>query len=161
MWWSCLRDERHTQGGADHLLYALVDELVAQFMPVVEKIDDEIRRLVDRMIDVMVEKKGVGLAAPQIGLGIRLAVIDVTSGKNPEAKLVLATNMDGRASPLRPVPVRTTRPGGTPGAAPIAVTSFWQQVAFEFVASGSSTSGRFRKTGTSDMPAIGTWTARM
>jgi len=34
--------------------------------------------------------QGVGLAAPQIGLGIRVAVIDVSSGKNPEAKLVLA-----------------------------------------------------------------------
>jgi peptide deformylase len=32
----------------------------------------------------------VGLAAPQIGIGKRLAVIDVTVGKNPEAKIVLA-----------------------------------------------------------------------
>jgi peptide deformylase len=33
---------------------------------------------------------GVGLAAPQIGLSLRLAVVDVTGGKNPEAKIVLA-----------------------------------------------------------------------
>jgi peptide deformylase len=32
----------------------------------------------------------VGLAATQIGLHTRLAVVDVSSGKNPEAKLVLA-----------------------------------------------------------------------
>ena len=32
----------------------------------------------------------MGLAAPQIGLAMRLAVIDVSLGKNPEAKLVLA-----------------------------------------------------------------------
>ena len=33
---------------------------------------------------------GVGLAAPQIGIGLRVAVIDVSNGKNPEAKLVCA-----------------------------------------------------------------------
>jgi peptide deformylase len=32
----------------------------------------------------------VGLAAPQIGLGLRLSVIDDTVGKNPEARIVLA-----------------------------------------------------------------------
>jgi hypothetical protein len=39
-----------------------------------------------------------------------------------KAKFVLATNMDGRATPYQPVPMRGTRPGATPGAAPIAVT---------------------------------------
>ena len=39
-----------------------------------------------------------------------------------KAKLVLATNMDGKATPYQAVPVRTTRPGATPTAAPIAVT---------------------------------------
>ena len=39
-----------------------------------------------------------------------------------KAKLVLATNMDGKATPFRAVPVRGTRPGATPGAAPVAVT---------------------------------------
>jgi len=34
--------------------------------------------------------QGVGLAATQIGLSKRLAVIDVSLGKNPEARLVLA-----------------------------------------------------------------------
>jgi len=31
----------------------------------------------------------VGLAAPQVGKSIRLAVVDVTTGKNPEAKIVM------------------------------------------------------------------------
>ena len=47
----------------------------------VEKIDDEIRRLVDRMIDVMVEKKGVGLAAPQIGVPLRLFIVSVDGSR--------------------------------------------------------------------------------
>ncbi len=38
----------------------------------------------------MYASNGLGLAAPQIGIGKRLAVIDVSMGKNPEAKLVLA-----------------------------------------------------------------------
>src|ERR1700747_3554809 len=38
----------------------------------------------------MYAAQGVGLAAPKIGLSLRLAVVDVTGGKNPEAKIVLA-----------------------------------------------------------------------
>jgi peptide deformylase len=54
----------------------------------VEKFDDELQRLVADMFDSMYAAQGVGLAAPQIGLGARLAVIDVSNGKNPEARIV-------------------------------------------------------------------------
>jgi peptide deformylase len=56
----------------------------------VEKFDESLAHLCEDMFASMYAASGVGLAAPQIGLGIRLAVIDVTFGKNPEAKLVLA-----------------------------------------------------------------------
>ncbi|HEY1865511.1 MAG TPA: peptide deformylase, partial [Candidatus Acidoferrales bacterium] len=56
----------------------------------VEKFDDELRKLCDDMFESMYAANGVGLAAPQIGISRRLAVIDVTVGKNPEARLVLA-----------------------------------------------------------------------
>jgi peptide deformylase len=56
----------------------------------VEKFDEELKKLSEDMFESMYAAEGVGLAAPQIGLSIRLAVIDVTGGKNPEAKLVLA-----------------------------------------------------------------------
>lgn len=56
----------------------------------VTQFDEELARLADDMFESMYAAQGVGLAAPQIGLPLRLAVIDVTSGKNPEAKLVLA-----------------------------------------------------------------------
>jgi len=56
----------------------------------VEKFDEELQKLCADMFESMYAVQGVGLAAPQIGLGIRVAVIDVSSGKNPEAKLVLA-----------------------------------------------------------------------
>jgi len=65
--------------------------------PVLEKpaapvtvFDDELKKLVDDMFESMYEARGVGLAAPQIGLSKRLAVIDVTFKEDPNAKLVLA-----------------------------------------------------------------------
>jgi peptide deformylase len=51
--------------------------------------DDELRILVDNMFESMYEAHGVGLAAPQIGVSKRLAVIDVTFKEDPDAKLVL------------------------------------------------------------------------
>ncbi|HEV2340234.1 MAG TPA: peptide deformylase [Candidatus Acidoferrales bacterium] len=56
----------------------------------VEKFDDALVQLTNEMFESMYAAQGVGLAATQIGLDLNLAVIDVTTGKNPEAKLVLA-----------------------------------------------------------------------
>ena len=43
----------------------------------IEKIDDNIRRLVERMIDIMLENKGIGLAGPQVGLPLRIFIISL------------------------------------------------------------------------------------
>ena len=56
----------------------------------VEKFDDELAKLCEDMFESMYVAQGVGLAATQIGLSKQLAVVDVSVGKNPEAKLVLA-----------------------------------------------------------------------
>ena len=56
----------------------------------VGKFDDELAKLCEDMFESMYAAQGVGLAATQIGLNKRLAVIDVSVGKNPEARLVLA-----------------------------------------------------------------------
>jgi peptide deformylase len=56
----------------------------------VKKFDAELEELVEDMFASMYAAQGVGLAAPQIGKSLRLAVVDVTVGKNPEAKVVLA-----------------------------------------------------------------------
>jgi peptide deformylase len=65
--------------------------------PVLEKpaapvtaFDAELKKLVDDMFESMYAAHGVGLAAPQIGISKRLAVIDVTFKEDPDAKLVLA-----------------------------------------------------------------------
>lgn len=55
----------------------------------VEVFDDELRKLLDDMFESMYAAHGVGLAAPQIGISKRIAVIDVTFKEDPDAKLVL------------------------------------------------------------------------
>ena len=64
--------------------------------PVLEKpaekvtvFDEELKKLIDDMFESMYAARGVGLAAPQIGISRRIAVIDVTFKEDPEAKLVL------------------------------------------------------------------------
>jgi len=47
----------------------------------VEKIDDGIRRLVNKMTDIMIELKGVGLAAPQAGVSLRLFIISLDGSR--------------------------------------------------------------------------------
>jgi len=49
----------------------------------------ELHKFIDDMFESMYAAKGVGLAAPQIGVGKKIAVIDTTNGENPEAKLVI------------------------------------------------------------------------
>ena len=55
----------------------------------IKKFDAELDSLAEDMFASMYAAQGVGLAAPQIGKSLRLAVVDVTAGKNPEAKIVL------------------------------------------------------------------------
>jgi len=49
----------------------------------------ELHKFIEDMFESMYAAKGVGLAAPQIGFGRKIAVIDVSNGENPEDKLVL------------------------------------------------------------------------
>lgn len=55
----------------------------------VDDIDGEIRRLVEDMVDTMYDTPGVGLAANQVGVGLRICVIDLTIGEEQEALKVL------------------------------------------------------------------------
>jgi peptide deformylase len=49
----------------------------------------ELHKLLEDMFESMYAAKGVGLAAPQIGIGRRIAVIDTTVGEDPSQKIVL------------------------------------------------------------------------
>ena len=49
----------------------------------------ELHKLLEDMFESMYVSKGVGLAAPQIGISRRIAVIDLSLGEDPSQKLVL------------------------------------------------------------------------
>ena len=49
----------------------------------------ELHKLIDDMFESMYAAKGVGLAAPQIGIGKRIAVIDCSVGEDEKEKIVL------------------------------------------------------------------------
>ena len=44
----------------------------------VEVVDDEVRKLMDDMLETMYAAPGIGLAAPQVGVHLRVIVVDVT-----------------------------------------------------------------------------------
>lgn len=64
-------------------------ELVRRSEPVVQ-FDDELKTLAQDMLETMYAAPGVGLAAPQIGINLRLIVIDVTGGQEKGHQIILA-----------------------------------------------------------------------
>jgi len=50
-WETSQRDPRYSQDGADHLLYKIIDAIVMNYMPIIEKIDDEIDWIEDQVFD--------------------------------------------------------------------------------------------------------------
>ena len=48
----------------------------------VGEIDESIPRLVEKMTDLMIEHKGVGFAAPQAGVGLRLFIVSLTGTRD-------------------------------------------------------------------------------
>jgi peptide deformylase len=69
------------------ILY-LPDERLRKIAKPVEHFDDSLQTLIDDMFATMYNAKGVGLAAPQIGIDLCLSVIDVVGDK--QQQLVLA-----------------------------------------------------------------------
>ena len=55
----------------------------------VEKVDDELRRLLDDMLETMYAAPGIGLAAVQVGILKRLIVIDISKDKEKKDPLFL------------------------------------------------------------------------
>jgi len=75
----------------------MVYPIVKLFDPVLEREAEtvmefdtpELNKLLADMFESMYAAKGVGLAAPQIGIGRKIAVIDTSVGENPKDKLIL------------------------------------------------------------------------
>jgi len=55
----------------------------------VTEFDKELRKFVADMFETMYAAQGIGLAAPQVAVGKRITVIDLSMGKNPKDRLVL------------------------------------------------------------------------
>ena len=51
--------------------------------------DDNLQRLIDDMIETMYAAPGVGLAATQVGIPLRLFVVDVSLGRDPKGLIVM------------------------------------------------------------------------
>jgi len=55
----------------------------------VDALTPDIERLIDDMIETMYAAPGVGLAAPQVGVSLRLFVVDISVGRDPNGLMVL------------------------------------------------------------------------
>ncbi len=64
----------------------------------VEVFDDELRRTVEAMFELMVRSNGVGLAAPQVGLRKRILVLNAT-GEEPDALVLINPRLVERSGP--------------------------------------------------------------
>ncbi len=75
------------------MVYPIVkygDPVLERTADIVAEFDTpELHRFLDDMFESMYAAKGVGLAAPQIGVSRRIAVIDVSCGEEPADKIVL------------------------------------------------------------------------
>jgi peptide deformylase len=65
------------------------DPVLRQRCPPVTEFGPDLERLAADMVETMHAAPGVGLAAPQVGLTLRLAVVDLSVGKRPEDLRVL------------------------------------------------------------------------
>jgi peptide deformylase len=74
------------------MIYPIVkygDPVLENPAQTITEFNPELKKLADDMFESMYAAHGVGLAAPQIGIGKRIAVIDISFKENPDDKLIL------------------------------------------------------------------------
>ncbi|MCS6988017.1 MAG: peptide deformylase [Chloroherpetonaceae bacterium] len=62
-------------------IYTYGDAVLKKVAKPIKKVDDKIQKLIDDMFETMAQANGIGLAAPQVGVSIRLMVVDVSCVK--------------------------------------------------------------------------------
>jgi peptide deformylase len=73
------------------MIYKLVylpDERLRNPTESVTAFDAKLQTLIDDMFETMYQANGIGLAAPQIGISLKLAVIDVSSERNQQICII-------------------------------------------------------------------------
>jgi len=63
-------------------LYTYPDKILSQKCEPISAVTDKTRKILDDMLETMYADKGVGLAAPQVGLNLRMIVIDDKVGED-------------------------------------------------------------------------------
>jgi peptide deformylase len=75
------------------MIYPIVkygDPVLETKAAAIEEFDTpDLHKLIEDMFESMYAARGVGLAAPQIGIGKRIAVIDCSNGERSEEKIVI------------------------------------------------------------------------
>lgn len=74
------------------MIYPIVkygDPVLESPAETVTEFNADLRKLIEDMFESMYAAQGVGLAAPQIGIGRRIAVVDVSFKEDPKARIVL------------------------------------------------------------------------
>ena len=94
-------------------LRILGDPVLDQIAKPVEKIDDSIIDLAEKMLPIMYETNGVGLAAPQVGVSLRMFVLDVPAPEDEEGH-PLPVNSPGEIQLLPQMPMAFINPEVTP-----------------------------------------------
>jgi peptide deformylase len=72
-------------------IITLPDPILRKVSSPVERVDDELRRLIDDMLETMYAAPGIGLAAVQVGIPKRLVVID-PAGEEEEPRPIAMIN---------------------------------------------------------------------
>ena len=65
------------------------DDILHDAARPVEHVTPDIERLVDDMIETMYAAPGIGLAAPQVGVDLRVFVVDLSVGRDPKGVIVM------------------------------------------------------------------------
>ena len=70
----------------------LPDPLLRKVSVPIERIDEEVRKLADDMLETMYDAPGVGLAAVQVGVPRRLIVLDTAKGDDEPPRPIVMIN---------------------------------------------------------------------
>jgi peptide deformylase len=65
------------------------DAVLQQPAALVETITPAIQTIIDDMIETMYAAPGIGLAAPQIGVAVRIFVVDLSVGRDPAGLITM------------------------------------------------------------------------
>jgi peptide deformylase len=74
--------------------------LKARAKPVAAGDMDQVRSLLPRMFETMYHAPGIGLAAPQVGVGLRLAVVDLMPDDKPQPYVLINPEVMARSEEL-------------------------------------------------------------